>query len=275
MPDTAQDITITINGLRLHYRQWGQPGRRPLLLLHASGCHAHWWDGVGPLLAADYHVIAPDLRGHGDSARPEPPAYHFEAYVADLAGLVAQLGLQELCLVGHSMGGYVSLLYASTQPAALRALMIVDMLCEVGGEALERLHQASTRPQPRFTTREEAEQRFRLQPPETTATPDVLQALARAAVCQTTDGDWTFKFDRRALHHPAVHVWDLLPRVVCPGLVVHGEWSPLMPATNAEKVAQGLSHGAWMTLPGAYHNVMLDNPTGFVQCVREFCRQTT
>ena len=272
MPDTAQDVYTTINGLRLHYRQWGQPGRQPLVLLHASGCHAHWWDWVGPLLAAAYVVIAPDLRGHGDSGHPEPPDYDFDAYVADLAGLVDTLNLQDFCLVGHSLGGYISLRYASTQPAALRAMITADMLCEVDGEALERLHQASTRPQPRFATREEAVQRFRLQPPETTAHPHVLQALAGEAVGQTADGSWTFKFDRRALNHPAVRVGDLLSRITCPVLVVHGALSPLMPAANAAKVAQSLQQGQWTTLPNAYHNLMLDNPSGFVQVVRDFFR---
>jgi pimeloyl-ACP methyl ester carboxylesterase len=215
-------------------------------------------------------VIAPDLRGHGDSEQPQPPDYHFDAYVADLAGLVAALDLQHFYLVGHSMGGYIGLQYASTRPAALRAMITADMLCEVEGEALERLRQASTRPQPRFATRQEAEQRFRLQPPETTAPLDVLQMLARAAVCQTAEGSWTFKFDRRALNHPAVRVWDILPRITCPVLVVHGELSPLMPAASAAKVAHSLPQGQWATLPQAYHNLMLDNPTGFVQIVQEF-----
>ncbi|GIX48047.1 MAG: hydrolase [Candidatus Tectimicrobiota bacterium] len=264
---------LTVNGLRLHYLQWGEAGKRSLLLLHASGCHAHWWDGVAPRLAEDGLVIAPDLRGHGDSGRPEPPDYRFEAYVADLAALVAARHLEDVILVGHSMGGYVGLCYAATQPAALRALVVADMLCELDGEALARLHQASTRPQPVFATREEAVQRFRLQPPETVAPPQVLRALAEQAVCQTADGTWTFKFDRRALNHPPVRVWDVLPRVACPVLVVRGEHSPLMPAANAERLARALRHGALATVPGAYHNLMLDNPAAFVQVVQDFCRR--
>jgi pimeloyl-ACP methyl ester carboxylesterase len=190
--------------------------------------------------------------------------------VADLAGLVDTLGWQDFCLVGHSLGGYIGLRYASTRPAALRAMITADMLCEVDGAALERLHQASTRPQPHFATREEAVQHFRLQPPETTAPPHVLQGLASEAVGQTADGGWTFKFDRRALNHPAVRVWDLLSRITCPVLVVHGALSPLMSAANAARVVQHLPQGQWTTLPHAYHNLMLDNPSGFVQIVRDF-----
>lgn len=267
---TAQDHEITINGIRIHYRHWDHAGQRPLLLLHASGCHVHWWDEVGPELATDYDVYAPDLRGHGDSGRPEPPDYGFDAYVADVAGLVQALDLRDFDLIGHSMGGYIALRYASTQPEALRAMVAADMLCEVEGDMLAHMHRASERPDPMFATREEAIGKFRLQPPETSASPEVLQALAREAVCQTATGEWTFKFDRRARKHPAVRVWDLLPQIACPVLVVRGELSPLMPEANAERIANEVSNGEWANLPGAYHNLMLDNLDGFVEVVRTF-----
>ena len=270
MSIAAQDHDVMINGLRLHYRQWGDAGRRPLLLLHASGCHAHWWDEVGPLLAADYDVFAPDWRGHGDSARPEPPDYHFDAYAADLAGLAQHLGRGDFDIVAHSMGGYIALRYASAQPAGLRRLVVADLLCDVSGETLARMHQASERPEPTFATREEAIGRFRLLPPETTASPEVLAMLAREAVCQNAAGAWTFKFDRRALRHPEARVWDLLPHITCPALVLRGELSPLMPQANAERLARALADGAWANVPGAYHNLMLDNLTDFVEAVREF-----
>ena len=274
MSAAAQDCYAMINGLRLHYRQWGLASRPALLLLHASGCHAHWWNDVGLLLAETYHVLALDLRGHGESQHAQPPDYSFDAYVADIISFVDTLNLQRLAIIGHSMGGYIGLQYASTQPAALRALVVADMLCEMGGDMLERLHQASSRPQPTFATRDEAVQRFRLQPPETTASPDVLRALAENAVCQTPEGHWTFRFDRRAMRHTAVRVWDLLPQVICPALVVRGELSPLMPATNAEQVAQALPHGEWTTVTGAYHNLMLDNLHDFVKVVGDFLART-
>ena len=88
--------------------------------------------------------------------------------------------------------------------------------------------------------------------------------------CETNDGQWTFKFDRRTMDLPVVRVWDLLPQITCPVLVVRGELSPLMPPENAERLAQGLVHGEAVAVPGANHNLMLDNCDGFVQVVREF-----
>ncbi len=147
------------------------------------------------------------------------------------------------------------------------------MLCDVSGEILEQMHRASERPEPTFATREEAVGRFRLQPPETTASPEMLEMLACEAVCRTASGEWAFKFDRRARKHPAVRAWDVLPRITCPGLVVRGELSPLMPVANAERMAQELACGEWTNLPGAYHNLMLDHGAGFVEVVRTFLTQ--
>ncbi len=67
-----------------------------------------------------------------------------------------------------------------------------------------------------------------------------------------------------------MRVWDLLPQITCPVLVVRGELSPLMPEAHATRIAHELSHGEWTNLPGAYHNLMLDNLTGFVEVVRTF-----
>lgn len=275
MYKTAQDFEIKVNGIRLHYRQWGEIGRMPLLLLHASGCHSHWWDGIAPELAEEYLVIAPDFRGHGDSEHSEPPDYAFDSYVADIDGLLKALGIGEFLMIGHSMGAYVGLRYAAARPAGLKAYLLADMLGEVDGEMLERGRQVSMRPAPAFATREEAEQRFRLQPPETVAAPEVIRALASEAVCQTPDGQWSYKFDRRALNHPPVSSWELLPEIECPVHVVCGELSPLMPPANAEKAAKGLRYGEWSVIPGAYHNLMLDKPDEFVRTVRNFFSSVT
>lgn len=89
------------------------------MLLHALGCHKGWWDWVGPALGHHYHVLAPDLRGHGESGWADD--YRFASYAADLEQWV---GREPYALVGHSMGGYVGLVIASwgvARPAALAA----------------------------------------------------------------------------------------------------------------------------------------------------------
>jgi pimeloyl-ACP methyl ester carboxylesterase len=266
----VRDHFVAVNGLRLAYRDWGNAHAPALLCLHAGACHSHWWNEIAAPLADRYHVIAPDLRGHGNSARSDAGDYGFDTYASDVAALIEALAVEDVCLVGHSLGAYVGLVYASRRPRRLVALVIADMLCELDPAALDRVHEASRRPSPTFATREEAESRFRLQPPETVARPEILALLTREAVAQTPDGRFGFKFDRRAMGHPPIRAWDVAPNVACPTLVVRGERSSLMPRDHAERLATLVPHGRLREVAGAYHHLMLDNPRDFTAALDEF-----
>ena len=71
---------IRVNGLSLHYLEWGEATNPALILLHGGSAHAHWWDHIAPTLARTYRVLALDLRGHGESAWTHPPAYEIADY---------------------------------------------------------------------------------------------------------------------------------------------------------------------------------------------------
>src|SRR5437867_7118389 len=103
-PAPPRDRFVTVNSLRLRYRDWGGSGP-PFLALHGSAAHAHWWDPVAPYLASRLRVLALDWRGHGRSAWPRPPAYRTEDFVADHLGVIGRLGLARVILAGHSLGG--------------------------------------------------------------------------------------------------------------------------------------------------------------------------
>jgi pimeloyl-ACP methyl ester carboxylesterase len=270
----VEDQFVRVNGLTLAYRDWGDYNAPALLLLHAGGCHGHWWNEIAARFADRYHVIVPDLRGHGDSDRSEVGDYAFDTYASDIAALIATLALEDVRLVGHSLGGYVGLVYASRRPPQLIALVIADMLCELDQSALDRVHVASRKPSPTFPSREEAEARFRLQPPETVARPEILATLTAQAVVQTPDGQFGFKFDRRAMGHPPIRAWDFAPNVICPTLVVRGEWSSLMPREHAERLVTLLPNGQLHEVAGAYHHLMLDNPREFATALDNFLTRT-
>ena len=108
--------------LRLHYVDWGNEGAPAMLLVHGGRDHCRNWDWVAQALKSDYHVIAPDLRGHGDSQWLVGGAYTTIDYVYDIAQLVRQTGLEDIVLVGHSMGGSVSLAYAACTPTRWQSL---------------------------------------------------------------------------------------------------------------------------------------------------------
>ncbi len=98
--------------LRLHYVDWGNAGAPPLLLLHGGRDHCRNWDWVARTLSDRYHVIAPDLRGHGDSAWSASGHYTMANYIYDLAQLVHQQNLAPVSIIAHSLGGNIALRYA-------------------------------------------------------------------------------------------------------------------------------------------------------------------
>ncbi|MFQ5352407.1 MAG: alpha/beta fold hydrolase, partial [Candidatus Binatia bacterium] len=98
--------------LRLHYVDYGSPDKPLLVLVHGGRDHCRNWDFVARELVGEYHVIAPDLRGHGDSAWAIGSQYAMADYVLDLAQLLRHVGQWPVTLVGHSLGGAVVLQYS-------------------------------------------------------------------------------------------------------------------------------------------------------------------
>src|SRR6516225_3605580 len=122
-----QDKFITVNSLRIHYLDWGSADKQPFLMLHGIGRTAHSFDHIAPRFKNDYHVIAIDMRGHGDSGWSPEGAYLVEDYVKDLEGLVDQLNLRNLALLGNSTGGRVVQVYAGLHPDRMARLISEDV----------------------------------------------------------------------------------------------------------------------------------------------------
>src|SRR5258707_1739185 len=126
-PATYTDKFATVNGLRIHYLDWGSPGKPPFLMLHGIGRVAHSFDHIAPRFIDKYHVMAIDMRGHGDSSWSPEGAYLVEDYVKDLEGLVDQLNLRGLTLLGNSTGGRVVQVYAGLHPDRMAKLVVEDV----------------------------------------------------------------------------------------------------------------------------------------------------
>ena len=122
----ALDKSATINGLKLHYLEWGSQHREVVLLLHGFANCAATWYRLAKLLAVKRRVIALDHRGHGDSAWTELSAYTLDDHASDVAGLVAHLKVERLSVVGHSMGSAVAQRFAAMHPARVKRLVLVD-----------------------------------------------------------------------------------------------------------------------------------------------------
>jgi len=229
--------------LRLHYVDWGNPDAPPLLLLHGGRDHCRNWDWVAEALRDDHHVIAPDLRGHGESAWSASGHYMMASYIYDLAQLIHQQGLAPVDIVAHSLGGNIAVRYAGIYPEAVRRLVAIEGMgpgpnsyTDADRKPIaERMRgwidqqRASAGRQPhRYPTLEAA--LARMQAANKHLSPDQARHLTQHGVNQNEDGTYSWKFD----HY--VHVWppydmtreeiaELWSRITCPTLLVYGKES--------------------------------------------------
>jgi pimeloyl-ACP methyl ester carboxylesterase len=114
--------------LNLNYLDWGNADKPLLLLVHGGEDHARSWDWVAERLRDDWHIVCPDLRGHGDSDWSPDGAYTMEYMAYDLAALIHHLGAGEVSIVAHSYGGAISLRYSGLFPETVRRLAVIEGL---------------------------------------------------------------------------------------------------------------------------------------------------
>lgn len=119
-----QRQTFTNNSMAISYLQWSDRGM-PLLLLHGMADHALVWSSLGDYLSSNYQVIAPDLRGHGESGKPAT-GYHFQDYIGDLRALINHLGWTQAHILGHSWSAKIAAIWATQQPEVFKSLILVD-----------------------------------------------------------------------------------------------------------------------------------------------------
>jgi len=232
-------------GLRLHYVDWGNETALPLILVHGGLDHCRNWDAIARELQPHFHVVAPDLRGHGDSEWAKGSSYSLADHVYDLSRLIRFAGLQDAAIVGHSMGGMVALAYAGTYPARVSRLGVLDGVFLAGSRRtpiheqmsrwIDQLDRIGEREPSAFRTIEEASQRLSAR--NKRLTPAQALHLARHGVRQSADGLYRWKFDH---HLRARAPYRLLPddytglwsRIDCSTLLMWGDESYLSDPTG-------------------------------------------
>ena len=132
-------------GLRLHYADWGHEAAPPLLLIHGGRDHCRSWDAVARTLQSHFHVMAPDLRGHGDSDWANGGSYSLSDYVYDLTCLVRSASVHQTAIVGHSMGGMIGLMYAGAYPDKVSHLAVLDGVTVLPGLPGTSIHERFTK----------------------------------------------------------------------------------------------------------------------------------
>jgi pimeloyl-ACP methyl ester carboxylesterase len=258
-------------GVKLHYLDYGTEGLPPMLCVHGGGAHAHWYDYIAPGFTSDYHVRAIDLQGHGDSDWVDPPAYTYVDFAANVDAMVRQLDLRDFVLVGHSMGGAVSLVYAANHPGRVKALIIVDTTVNLSPERIAAMRDVGSRTGRRYDTQEEMVAKFRLRPGSSNAAPAVLRHIAVLSGRQQADGSWSHKFDRNVYGTREVN--DLRPnwdRIKIPLLLVKGAQSERISPAVFQDVKSRCPQAELVEVSASDHHVTLDNPREFIAKVKPF-----
>jgi esterase len=261
------DRGLVVNGLRLHLLDWGGEGRTPLLLLHGFTGSAHAWDTLSIALQPHFRVYALDQRGHGDSDPAD--AYNPAVAFDDIAGVVGQLALRSLVLIGLSMGGRNAMYFTAKQPALVQKLVIVDIGPEISARASAP---ASGPPEPE--TWESVEQAARhLHRSNPYPGIHYYRWVVSNTLRQRDDGALVWRW------HPSIKErrtqldldwWALLRTITPPTLVLRGAESPVLDRDVAERMAKELPRGRFVEIPHAVHTLHEDNPEAVLGALKDF-----
>ena len=271
--------------LRLHYLDWGNPSAPPLLLIHGNRDHAHNWDWTAERLQDRYHIVAPDLRGHGDSQWSAGSMYAPAEFVYDIAQLVHQQQLAPLRVVAHSLGGNIALRYAGTFPADVERLVVIEGWGGiVAGQQrpvapermrawIEAQRSLAARQPRRYATLDEAYQRM------LEANPHLSSQQARHLTVhganQNEDGSYTWKFDNyihasEALDLPPDDVRALWRNIACPVLLVAGSESWTRSGVDGATLTADFADARHVVVDDAGHWVQHDQLDPFLALIEDF-----
>ena len=273
--------------LRLHYVDWGNEDAPPLILLHGGRDHCRNWDWVAEEFRSEWHIIAPDLRGHGDSERAADGHYDMAAYVYDFAQLINQIKVGPVVVVSHSLGGNIALRYSGLYPNSVRGLVAIEGLglspkmleerkslpfADRMRNWIDEKRAVSGRLPRRYRSIEEAV--TRMQEANGHLSPEQAKHLTIHGVNQNEDGTYSWKFDNYARVFPPYDmptgaIQSLWSSIECPTLLVHGEESW---ATNPQTDGRG-QHFKNIEVAGfeqAGHWVHHDQLDKFVATVKDF-----
>jgi esterase len=268
-PARYLDRFIVINGLRLHYLDWGSETKPPFIMLHGISRVAHQFDHIAPYFAANYHVMAIDMRGHGDSDWSPEGAYVVEDYARDLEAFVAKLDLHGLTLLGNSTGGRVVQVYAGLHPDRVARLIVED----VGPERTNDIASAFTRQVENEKDGWASEDDLLAFLRKSNAkTPEaILRSYAHFASKRRDDGRIVWKRDP-ALANGFVptELWRFVSQIKCPTIYILGGASRIVPPETQRKLKETLPDVRIVVMPGLGHYPDQEATSDFIPIVQSF-----
>ena len=276
--------------LKLHYADWGNESAPPLLLVHGSLDHCRNWDWVARAVRQDYRIIAPDLRGHGDSQWQIGSSYQMLDYVYDIAQLVEQKKLAPVRIISHSLGAAISLNYAGIFPEHVSKLVAIEGLGppqamiderarltaqEIAHQWIQSTRKLAGRQVKRYPSLSGAIQRMQAANPH--LSEEQAKHLTAHGSYQNEDGSYSWKFDNyvRNISPGGFHMEEsqkLLGQITCPVLLFRGADSWASDPIKDGRTKQ-LKNARLETIANAGHWVHHDQLSTFLDLTLDFLQE--
>ena len=264
------DATVDVDG-PIHSLAWGAPNRRGLVFVHGGGAHSHWWTHVAATFAEEFRVIALDLSGHGDSTHREQ--YTLEQWTDEVIA-VAEAGRISgpPVVIGHSMGGFVTIATAARHANRLSGVIVCDSPVTEPDPEIGAYHLREAFGQPRtYESVEEAVARFRTVPAQPHYLDYVMDHVARRSLKPVDDG-FQWKFDRRIFEQFGAGMRSIalpyLDDVTCRLAVLKSEYGLVTDDIGASMYDQLGRVTPIIEIPEAGHHAMLDQPLILLTAIR-------
>lgn len=265
------DEVVEVAGGPIHYLAWGERGRRGLIFVHGGGAHAHWWTHVAATFAGDFRVVAVDLSGHGDSAHRE--RYDIETWTEEVMAAAVHGGIEgRPVVIGHSMGGFVTIATAARHCDDLGGVIVVDSPVREPDPEVEsaRLKEAFGAPRT-YPAVDDGLARFRTIPEQAHYLDYVMDHVGRRSL-KAVDGGVQWKFDRRVFEQFDERIRALgmpyLAQVTCRFALLRAEHGLVTPDIGAAMYDVLGRVAPVIELPEAGHHPMLDVPLVLLTAIR-------
>jgi pimeloyl-ACP methyl ester carboxylesterase len=275
-----EEGSVAVAGAEIAWLAWGDRSAPTLVLVHGGAAHARWWRAHGPLLATHHRVVALDLSGHGASDRRSE--YRAETWAQEvLAAAAAGGGAGRPVVVGHSMGGFVTVVAAACHGADLEGAVVLDApIRRPDPESEEGRGGRMFRSPKVYPDLATAVEHFHLVPPQPSEHTWLLDQVARDSLHQVAGG-WTWRFDpgvftaRLGPSRPSEVARELLAQVACRVAIVTGAESSIVDAEVRAYMAELLEGSPaaaagipFVEVPAAHHHLLLDQPIATVTAIR-------
>jgi pimeloyl-ACP methyl ester carboxylesterase len=268
-----EDDHVDVGGVAVHYLAWGRPGTRGLVFVHGGGAHAHWWTHVAARFARDFRVVAVDLSGHGDSGHRD--VYALDTWTDEVVAVAEDAGIDgPPVVVGHSMGGFVSIATAARHGDRCAGVVVCDSPVTEPDPEIGAFHLKEAFGRPRtYPTIADALARHRTVPSQEHYLDYVMDHVGRRAL-KPVDGGWQWKFDRRIFEQFATGMRSIalpyLADVRCRLALLRSEHGLVTEDIGAFMYDQLGRVTPVMELPEAGHHPMLDVPLILLTALRAF-----